>query len=263
MAALKPLTFDHLNAFPGLVHGVFSRAGGYSKDAFSGLNIGLSTGDDPDVVNRNRRRMLSSLDLTRVLFFNQVHGTDIAVIKSEKDAADAAWEGQGGAPSKIFKADAAVTNRKDLGLVIQVADCQAVVLYDPEKEVIANVHSGWRGSVDNILGRCINAMVTQFGCTPANIRAGISPSLGPCCAQFMNYKQEIPKSFWKYKDKDRPYFDFWQISRDQLGAYGVLDEHIETMGLCTRCRTDLFYSFRANKVTGRFAAVIALKNKDE
>lgn len=263
MAALKPLTFDHLNAFPGLVHGIFSRAGGYSKDAFSGLNVGLGTGDDPDIVNQNRVRVLSSLDLTRVLFLNQVHGTDIAVIKSEKDAAGAVWEGQGAAPSKIFKADAAVTNRKDLGLVIQVADCQAVVLYDPEKEVIANVHSGWRGSVDDILGRCINAMVTQFGCTPASIRAGIGPSLGPCCAQFINYKQEIPNALWKYKDKDRPYFDFWQISRDQLGAHGVLDEHIETMGLCTRCRTDLFYSFRANKVTGRFAAVIALKSKDE
>lgn len=263
MAALKPLAFDHLNAFPGLVHGVFSRAGGYSKDAFLGLNVGLSTGDDPDIVNRNRGRMLLSLDLTRGIFLNQVHGTDIAVIKSEKDAAGAVWKGQGAAPSKIFKADAAVTNRKDLGLVIQVADCQAVVLYDPEKEVIANVHSGWRGSVDDILGRCINTMVTQFGCSPASIRAGISPSLGPCCAQFINYKQEIPKALWKYKDKDRPYFDFWQISRDQLGAHGVLDEHIETMGLCTRCRTDLFYSFRANKVTGRFAAVIALKSKDE
>ncbi|NDY70652.1 peptidoglycan editing factor PgeF [Desulfobacter hydrogenophilus] len=259
MAVLSPLTFNSLNLFPGLVHGVFSRTEGYSKGPFLGLNVGLSTGDDPDIVNRNRALMLSSIGLTRVLFLNQVHGTDIAVIKSEKDAADAVWKGQGTAPSKIFKADAAVTNLKGLGLAIQVADCQAVVLYDPDKEVIANVHSGWRGSAANIISRCIDTMVTQFGCSPASIRAGISPSLGPCCAQFINYKQEFPKALWQYKEKDRPYFDFWQISRDQLGAHGVLDEHIETMGLCTRCRTDLFYSFRANKATGRFAAVIALK----
>ena len=259
MAVPKPLTFDHLNVFPGLVHGVFSRAGGYSKGPFLGLNVGLNTGDDPEIVNRNRTRMLSSLNLTRVLFLNQVHGTDIAVIKSEKDAAGAVWKGQGAAPSKIFKADAVVTNLKNLGLVIQVADCQALVLYDPKKGVIANIHSGWRGSVADLIGRCVDTMVTQFGCTPANIRAGISPSLGPCCAQFINYDQEIPKALWQYKEKDRPYFNFWQISRDQLGAHGVLGEHIEIMGLCTRCRTDLFYSFRANKVTGRFAAVIALK----
>jgi len=259
MAAPDPLTFDHLNLFPGLVHGVFSRAEGYSNGSFQGLNVGLSTGDDPDIVNRNRALMLSSIGLTRVLFLNQVHGTDIAVIKSEKDVAGAVWKGQGAAPSKIFKADAAVTNLEGLGLVIQMADCQAVVLYDPQKEVIANVHSGWRGSVANIIGRCIDTMVTQFGCNPERIRAGISPSLGPCCAQFINYKQEIPKALWQYKEKDRPYFDFWQISRDQLGAHGILDEHIEIMGLCTRCRTDLFYSFRANKTTGRFAAVIALK----
>lgn len=259
MAVPRPLTFENMNIFPGLVHGVFSRAGGYSKGPFSGLNMGLSTGDDAEIVNRNRNRMLSSLDLTRVLFLNQVHGTDIAVIKSEKDASGAVWEGPGAGPYKTFEADAAVTNLKDLGLVIQVADCQAVILYDPQKEVIANVHSGWRGSVADIIGRCINTMVTQFGCTPASIRAGISPSLGPCCAQFINYEQEIPKALWQYKDKNRPYFDFWQISRDQLGTHGVLDENIETMGLCTRCHADMFYSFRANKVTGRFAAVIALK----
>lgn len=260
MAKSKPLTFGHLNALPGQVHGVFSKSGGYSKGSFAGLNVGLNTGDDPDIVSLNRSKMIASLGLTRALFLNQVHGDDIIVIKSEEDAADAVWKGQGDAPSKVFKADAAVTNLKNLGLVIQVADCQAVVLYDPSKKVIANVHSGWRGSVADILGRCIKVMVTQFGCSPATIRAGISPSLGPCCAQFINYKQEIPETLWKYKDKDRPYFDFWQISKDQLGAHGVLDEHIETMGFCTRCRTDLFYSFRANKVTGRFAAVIALKD---
>ncbi len=260
MVVPSPLTFNHLNVFPGLFHGVFSRSEGFSKGDFQGLNVGLHTGDDPDIVNRNRALMLSSMGLTRALFLNQVHGTGIAVIRSEKEAAQAVWKGQGRAPSLIFKADAAVTNLKGLGLVIQVADCQAVVLYDPQKEVIANVHSGWRGSVADIIGRCIDTMVTQFGCTPADIRAGISPSLGPCCAQFINYKREIPKALWPYKEKGRPYFDFWQISRDQLGACGVLDEHIETMGLCTRCRTDLFYSYRANKVTGRFAAVIVLKD---
>lgn len=260
MAVPDPLTFDHLKVFPGLVHGVFSRAEGYSSGPFSGLNVGLSTGDDPDIVNRNRKLMLSSIGLNRGLFLNQVHGTDIAVIKSENDAMDAVWKGQGTAPSKIFQADAAVTNVKGLGLAIQVADCQAIVLYDPQKEVIANIHSGWRGSVADIIGRCIDTMVTRFGCNPASIRAGISPSLGPCCAQFINYKREIPETMWQYKEKDRPYFDFRQISRDQLGAQGVLDEHIEIMGLCTRCRTDLFFSFRANKTTGRFAAVIALKS---
>nr|WP_320193562.1 peptidoglycan editing factor PgeF [uncultured Desulfobacter sp.] len=260
MAEPDPLTFDHLNAFSGVVHGVFSRAGGYSKGAFSELNVGLSTGDDPGIVNRNRSLIRSSLGLSRILFLNQVHGTDIAVIKSEKDAAGAVWTGRHPAPLKIFEADAAVTNLKGLGLAIQVADCQAVILYDPQKEVIANIHSGWRGSVGDILGRCINTMVSEFGCAPATIRAGISPSLGPCCAQFVNYKREIPEKLWHYKEKDRPYFDFWQISRDQLMDHGVLDEHIETMGLCTRCRTDLFYSYRKNKTTGRFAAVISLKS---
>ena len=88
--------------------------------------------------------------------------------------------------------------------------------------------------------------------------AGIGPSLGPCCAQFIHYEQEIPEAYWMYQT--RPYyFDLWQLSRDQLIAAGVLGEHITLAGICTSCRTDLFFSYRKEKTTGRFATVIALR----
>jgi copper oxidase (laccase) domain-containing protein len=123
--------------------------------------------------------------------------------------------------------------------------------------VVANVHSGWRGSLKNIIGRTVNIMGT-LGVRPPDIIAGISPSLGPCCAEFMNYKQEIPKKFWVYKDGD-DHFDFWSLSRDQLGNAGVLPENVCLSKMCTKCCTDLFYSYRGEKTTGRFAAVIGLK----
>ncbi|MDX2500846.1 MAG: laccase domain-containing protein, partial [Deltaproteobacteria bacterium] len=123
------------------------------------------------------------------------------------------------------------------------------------------VHSGWRGSIDNIIGRTIEAMQHHFGCHPDAILAGIGPSLGPCCAEFINYKTEIPQEFWRYKDPV-DHFDFWAISYDQLLDAGVLAKHIESCQMCTRCRTDEFFSYRAEKTTGRFAAVIGMTNVD-
>jgi len=120
------------------------------------------------------------------------------------------------------------------------------------------VHSGWRGSIQNIIGRTVEMMKQLFDCNPGLIQAGIGPSLGPCCAEFINYKDEIPKAHWSYKDSN-DHFDFWSISRDQLLHAGVPAKNIELSRICTRCRTREFFSYRAEKNTGRFAAVIGLK----
>jgi YfiH family protein len=142
-------------------------------------------------------------------------------------------------------------------LTILVADCQPVMLYDPVRAVVANIHSGWRGSIADIIGRTVAVMKERFACRPAEIIAGIGPSLGPCCAEFVNYRQEIPEALWSYQVSDN-HFDFWALSRDQLVWAGLLPEHIETGGICTRCHSDLFFSYRAAQQTGRMAAVIGL-----
>ena len=144
-----------------------------------------------------------------------------------------------------------------------MADCQAILLYDPVRRVVANVHSGWRGSVSDIAGKTVAAMENRFGCRGRNLVAAIAPSLGPCCAEFRNYREEIPESFWRYKD-GAEHFDFWKISRDQLAAAGLTPDNIHAGGLCTRCRTDLFYSYRGEaRQTGRFAAVIGLRSESD
>ncbi len=258
MVLPDPFVFDHLVPLPGLVHGVFSRAGGNSSGPFSGLNIGMSCGDDPEIVSANRSRMLAALGLSNAVFLNQVHGEDILVLKKGMDIRDVLWNSQAGKTLRPALADAVVTDIEEIALVIQVADCQAVILYDPVNRVIANVHSGWRGSMANILGQCVNRMALEFQCRPENILAGISPSLGPCCAEFINYKTEIPELFWKYRLEDRPHFDFWKMSQDQLTEKGVEPDHIRSMGKCSKCNVDMFFSYRANRTTGRFGAVVGL-----
>lgn len=250
MNEVKGFEFSLLGRAPGLVHRVFSRKGGVSREPYDSLNMGKNSGDDPRAIRENRRRILDSIGMKEALYLNQVHGSDILVLKNGK-LEDEEGEAR-------LTADGVVTDIPGLALVIQVADCQAVLLHDPERRVLANVHSGWRGSVQNIIGKCVDVMKEEFGSDPKNILAGISPSLGPCCAEFTNYKDEIPEPLWKYRLPDRDYFDFWALSRDQLLEKGIPGNQIENMELCTRCRTDLFFSYRAHRVTGRFACVGAL-----
>ena len=245
--------FTHLAACTGIGHGIFTRQGGSSPPPFDSLNVSHGIGDDHGRVEANRRAVGRSFNRADLVYARQVHGYQVINPADCPGAQPANPQ-----PAQPFVGDAIVTDQPQKALVIQVADCQSVLLYDPVRQVVANVHCGWRGSIQNIIGRTVAAMVQQFGCRPANIMAGIGPSLGPCCAEFVNYKTEIPQAFWGYKDSNH-HFDFWSISCDQLTDAGVAAENIETSRICTCCRTDEFFSYRAEKITGRFAAVIGLK----
>jgi len=247
--------FEHFKSHPHIVHGIFAKAGKTRPENSYSLNTEMNSSDKLSVIADNRRKIEKKLGTKPFVFLDQVHKCEIKVLK--KDETDL---------SKIFQsnietytADGIITDMKDVFIVIQVADCQAVMLYDPEKKVIANIHSGWKGSVLNIIGKCVDKMILNFGCQPENILAGISASLGPCCSEFINYKDEIPENLWKYKITGKDYFDFWEISCDQLMEKGVKKERIENMGICTKCNTDTFYSFRGEKTFKRIACVICMQ----
>lgn len=246
--------FELFKACPHIVHGIFTRAGGTLAGPFESPNSGADFKHVPSVAAVNRERIIRKTGITSLVFLNQVHGDAVKLLKKDDTALIEKFD-----PGKeTYTADGVITDIKEVALVIQVADCQSVMLYDPVKEVIANIHSGWRGSVKNIIGNCLDKMILEFGCRPEHMLAGISPSLGPCCSEFINYKDEIPKKLWKYKIEDKTYFDFWEMSSDQLMDKGVKKEHIENMEICTKCHTDLFYSFRGENTAGRFACVISM-----
>jgi hypothetical protein len=151
-----------------------------------------------------------------------------------------------------------LTDRAGKFLVVQVADCQPILMHDPVRRVVANVHCGWRGSLADVAGRTVAALQGRFGCAPQDLLVGVGPSLGPCCAEFVNYRSEIPERLWGYR-RDSVCFDFWAMTRDQLVAAGVRDGNIQISGLCTRCDPGRFFSYRTHNRTGRFPAVIGLK----
>jgi len=243
----EKLEFTNLKVFPQIVHSVFTRRGGVSNNPFDSLNVSFSTGDKEVNVADNRSIVMNALDRNSTpIFIDQVHEDNIIVIEDSK------------VEKFLYKADGIITNVKGKLLFIQVADCQSVMMFDPIKNVIANVHSGWRGSVKNIIGKCVDIMIKKFGCSPKNIIAGISPSLGPCCAEFVNFKKELPENVWNYKVYDSFNFDFWELSFYQLLEKGVRADNIENMNICTKCFSRTFFSYRKEKITGRFACVIGL-----
>jgi YfiH family protein len=244
--------FKNLVACSGIDHRIFTRNSGYSQAPFASLNVSFGIGDTQKNVSENRAIISRFMGAGRLVFARQVHGCGIAVLSRDGEKSGITSNG------RAITADAMVTDIFGRNIVIQVADCQAVLLYEPARRVIANVHCGWRGSVQNIIGRTVEVMEQNFGCRPKRILAGIGPSLGPCCAEFINYRSEIPMEFWRYKGLNQ-HFDFWSLSRDQLKRAGVAEINIESSDICTRCHPDDFFSYRAQRTTGRFAAVIGLR----
>jgi YfiH family protein len=247
--------FEALNRCKGLWHAVTSRHGGESRPPYASLNLSSGVDDDPKAVMANRQRLHGLTGGGVHLYSRQNHGTSIRVITRD------AMHDQEMMQTVPEAADALITDVPGLYLLIQTADCQAVMLFDPYRRVVANVHCGWRGSVANILGNTVIRMAERFGCDPANMVAAIGPSLGPCCAEFINFKDEIPTQLWPFRVGEH-HFDFWRISRHQLLAAGLVNAHVHIAAICTRCNPHLFFSYRAQRRTGRFAALIGMNDAD-
>ncbi|MBF0452122.1 MAG: peptidoglycan editing factor PgeF [Candidatus Magnetomorum sp.] len=237
------LQFKHFSKISKIVHGIFTRKGGTSLPPFDSLNLGLNVGDDPAAVEDNKQRIIHVMGLSECKSVVQTHSRAVHVVDSQ-------WD-------ETLTGDALMTCHADILLLIKTADCQPVLLLDPENFIVSAIHSGWRGSVQNIIGATVEKM-SELGSNPEKILAGIGPSLGPCCAEFINFQQELPEYMWSFSSKPN-YFDFWAISSKQLRDAGIQPHHIEIMTICTRCRPDLFFSYRNNKLSGRFASVIGLR----
>jgi len=245
-------TFEGLSDVSDLAHGVFTRHGGVSKPPYDSLNVARNNGDSQEAVRENLSRVKAALGLDRLVSCRQVHGDTVRIIDEE------AIE-QSGDYSPVIAAppgDALVTNLRGVGLLIKIADCQAVFLVDPVHGVIANIHCGWRGTVKGLAAKVVRTLVERFNSRPADLIATISPSLGPCCAEFRSYRDELPPAFWPFQAKPS-YFDFWAISESQLLGAGLLAQNIEIAHRCTVCESRDFFSYRGEGTTGRLAAVIA------
>jgi YfiH family protein len=247
--------FSHLLGHTDLAHGVFTRLGGHSQPPWDSLNTGHTVGDDSEAVQANHELIFEALGVHRrdVVSPHQVHGTSVRVV-------DARDRGQ-----VCPETDALVTATPGVVLMLRFADCVPILLFDPIRRVVGLAHAGWRGTVAGMAGLAVQAMVNDMGCRPADILAGVGPSIGPCCYEV---GQDVADAaFRAFPGADgllapcgngRWHLDLWAANRHQLADAGVQD--VQVAGICTACHTDEWFSHRAERgKTGRLGALIGLR----
>ena len=253
--------------FEGLpiLHAFSTRKGGVSGPPYHTLNLGLSVGDDPAAVHTNRRRFFGALGLdpSHVVRIRQVHGNDVLVV-------DQALAGNERFPRLLlddnYSYDAMVTDIPGLGLTISTADCHPIFVVDPHRPAVGAVHAGWRSSVKHIVGQALKKMGEVYGTDPADCFATLGPGIRDCC-----YQVDEPviaplqravrgwQSCVKPAGEGRWMLDLAHLNIGLLHEVGLRRDRIFDTGLCTACRNDLFYSYRAEKpITGRMMSLITL-----
>jgi YfiH family protein len=246
--------FKQFKDHPKCVHVVTTK----SISEPCGLSLALHTGEVEAKIIDNRKKVSSLLSLEDDLHFivaNQTHSDHIKIIV-EKET-----KGWKGLEDAVADCDALITNQKGVMLTILTADCVPVLLYDKEKEVIAAIHAGWKGTEARIVTKTVQKMIKVYDSDPKDIIAGVAPAIGRCCYEVgkdvAKHFFNEPRSFDLLGEKymlDLPF-----INKKQLLDSGVLEEHIEMSGVCTACEVERFFSYRKEQgCSGRFMSMIGL-----
>jgi YfiH family protein len=157
-----------------------------------------------------------------------------------------------------------LTDKPEVSLFMRFADCAPILAHDPRKGVVGVAHAGWMGTLRDVAGSMVNAMITNYNSNPADIVACIGPSIGPDHYEIgADVILQVMQKFGDDSEKalrsvnGKIHFDLWKTNRILLEQAGV--QNIEVAGICTACHTDDWFSHRAEKGrTGRFGALITL-----
>ncbi len=208
------------------------------------------------------------IKLNKMVKPNQAHTNKIQVVKKHmlEDGPDFNLEA-------YDKTDGLITNKKDIALATTNADCILLLFFDPVKNVIANVHSGWRGTLQRISVKTVQKMVKEFNCKPENIICCICPSIRKCHFEVeSDVKEMFEKEFKdlkieqnndimeKQKDKEKWNIDTVLINKILLEQQGLRTENIIDSGICSVCNSDLIHSYRVERQGyGLATALIQIK----
>ena len=284
-SSVNILQAEPLAGIPWLVHGFSTRTGGFSR-LYGGnaLNLGFTKQDSRAAVERNREAFMRKLGAVHekkpwpLVSLRQIHSDLIHCVTQP--------------PKETLAGDGLITATPELLLGIQTADCLPVILVDTKRRAVGVFHAGWRGTVKRIVEKGVGEMRRWFGTQPRDIRAAIGPGVHGCCyrvgeevrSQFESQFAYAGKLFREKKEtseihekypllfltarapghSDLPkqiFLDLVEANRRQLLDAGVSNKNISASELCTVCRNDLLFSYRAEKgVTGRLMAVAGVRS---
>lgn len=230
----------------GVRHGFSTRLGGVSPAPWDSLNLRRGMGDGREALLENYRRFCAAIgaEAERTVLARQVHETAVR-------ACTAADAGKGLFRDRDYTADALVTNEPGLTLFVFSADCGTVLLHDPDSGAVGAVHAGWRGCAGGIVEKTVREMARLYGTRPERLQAALGPCIGRCCFETDGdvpdaMRQALGEAGPPYLERRGPkwYVDLEGLNRQWLLRAGLSPERIESSGLCTMCRPDLFWSHR-------------------
>jgi YfiH family protein len=220
---------------------VTTRTGGVSRGPYASFNLGARVGDDPAAVEHNRAALRTHLPADPV-WLQQVHGTDVV------DA-----ESAGAFP----RADGAVARTRHSVCAVLTADCVPVLLTDRRGGVVAVAHAGWRG----LAGGVIEATLARMAVPPGEVLAWLGPGIGPRAYEvgrdvYDAFVMREPAAASAFEPRREGKFgaDLCALARLRIAAAGV--SAVYGSGFCTYTDARRFYSYRRERMTGRFASLI-------
>ena len=233
-----------------------TRHGGFSQGSYGEFNVNQYCGDQPEAIARNRKALCSVLGIAedRLIMPHQVHGTGITQIGKtffllSEDIRRSVVEG----------IDALITDVREVCIGVSTADCIPIIIYDPEHHAAGVVHSGWRGTVADIVGHAVQSMAVSYHSRPEVLKAVIGPGIS---LDHFEVGDEVYDQFAGAgypmdriaRRDDKWHIDLWACCRLQLEALGVSPDHIQTAGICTYAHSDDFFS--ARKLTVRSGRIL-------
>lgn len=242
-----------------VIHATSTRHGGDSTGEFGTMNLGLTTGDDSQIVIKNRKMFFETFGLSpeNIVYTQQTH-SDHIVIVDEKVIHSFSPD----SPRYIPDTDALITRLRNVPLAILTADCLPIFLFDRETPAIGLVHAGWRGTKSHIADKTLQTMKKHFDSKPENICAWISAGINVCCYQVGDdIRREFSHEYGKYIEAvNEDKLNLVEINRFQLLNAGIPQSSIFATSYCTSHDNELFYSYRRDgKKSGRMVSVFMLK----
>ncbi|MBK5276414.1 MAG: peptidoglycan editing factor PgeF [Desulfuromonadales bacterium] len=241
------------------VQGFTTRHEGVSRAPYNSLNLGTGTLDQPHNVEGNRSLLARAFGITQdtLVTVKQVHGTDILVI-DEPNEDYSHFLG--------LEGDAVITNQSGVMIGVTVADCAPILLLDREKQIIAAVHAGWKGTAARLVSKAVAGMQSLFDCNPADVQAAIGPCIGKCCYEVDTpvrqafTQNNVPwESCTEHIGIDRWRLDLAAVNRELLIEAGLPASGIQLSDMCVSCQRELFFSYRRDEgETGRQMGFIML-----
>jgi len=239
-----------------------------ARHFFTGRDLQLR--GDAERAREDWANISQALDLPpdRLWRMRQVHGCDVFTVAAASVTERDTTPRLAAAAELPPQVDALVTDREDVALAVQVADCVPLLLADPRTGAVAATHAGWRGTAANVAGATVARLVRDYGVRPADLIAAIGPSIGACCFQvgpdvrdaFLASSRGAslrPASWFTPDTGDRLRLDIWQANRDQLVDAGLQPERVHVAALCTATHVGHFFSYRREQqATGRMLGVI-------